>query len=116
MNSSTPRDTAAFLWDVRRACELISEFVRGKSFDDYTDDVLLRSAVERQFQIVGEALNRLSRVDPDLASRIPDLARIVAFRNILVHGYATVNHAVVWRAATVQVVELRAVVDRHLDS
>ncbi|WP_223839911.1 DUF86 domain-containing protein [Saccharopolyspora pogona] len=42
--------------------------------------------VERQFEIVGEALNQLSKVDADLAAKVPDLPRIVAFRNILIHA------------------------------
>lgn len=61
---------------------------------------MLRSAVERQFEIIGEALNQLSKVDAQLAMLIPDLGRIVAFRNILIHGYATVDDALVWQALT----------------
>lgn len=79
-------ETPALLWDARRASERVLEFVDGRSWDDYQRDVLLRSAVERQFQIVGEALNRLGKVDPDLAGEVPDLRRIVAFRNVLVHA------------------------------
>lgn len=56
--------------------------------------------MERQFEIVGESLNRLSRVDPENAASIPDLPRMVAFRNILIHGYATVDDAFVWDVAT----------------
>jgi uncharacterized protein with HEPN domain len=55
-----------------------------------------RSAVERQFEIVGEALRQLRDVDPDAAAAIPELARIVAFRNILIHGYASVDDRLVW--------------------
>ena len=69
-------------------------------------DPLLRSAVERQFEIIGEALNQLSKLDADLAAGIPDLRRIVAFRNILIHGYATVDDALVWQALTEKLPDL----------
>lgn len=72
------------LWDARRAAELIRGFVAGKTWDEYTADPMTSSAVERQFEVIGEALNRLSRIDPTTAADIPDLARIVAFRNVLI--------------------------------
>jgi uncharacterized protein with HEPN domain len=53
--------------------------------------------VERQFEIVGEALNQFARLEPTVADEIADLGRIVAFRNILIHGYATVDDAIVWQ-------------------
>jgi uncharacterized protein with HEPN domain len=90
-------DPRRYLWDAVRAAELARSFAAGRSFADYQSDAMLRSAVERQFEIVGEALNQLSKVAPDIAANIPDLPRIVAFRNILVHGYATVDHALVWQ-------------------
>lgn len=52
--------------------------------------------MERKFEIIGEALAQLSKLDRALAQRIPDLPQIVAFRNQLIHGYATVNTATVW--------------------
>lgn len=61
-----------------------------------TKQNLLRSGVERQLAIVGEALNRLRKIDPTTASAIADLSRVVGFRNVLVHGYATVDNRVVW--------------------
>ena len=57
---------------------------------------MLRAAVEREFEIVGEALARLAKDDPDVASEITEFRRIVAFRNILIHGYAEVDHRLVW--------------------
>ena len=69
----------------------------GKTFADFDADLILRSAVERQFEIVGEAFARLSREDPTIAAQIPDLRAIIAFRNILIHGYATIDRARVWR-------------------
>ena len=89
-------DARKLLWDAHRAGERVAAFTGGKSFDEYRADVLLRSAVERQLEIVGEALNQLARADPDPAHAIPDLRRMVGFRNVLVHGYASVDDRIVW--------------------
>ena len=74
-------DAKKYLWDVREAAGRINRFINGRTFDDYLNDEMLRAAVERQFEITGEALSQLSKRGPDKAKRIPDLARIVAFRN-----------------------------------
>jgi uncharacterized protein with HEPN domain len=71
----------------------------------------LRSAVERQFEIAGEALRQLARLDTALAAKIPDLREIVAFRNILIHGYALIDRARVWRVVQVDLPELREVLN-----
>lgn len=97
------RDPRTYIWDARRAAELIGTFVAERSWDDYQADAMLRSAVERQFEIVGEALNNLRQTDATLAEQITDLSRIVAFRNLLIHGYATVNDRIVWEVATERV-------------
>ena len=89
-------DARKLLWDAQQAAERINRFTTGKAFTDYEQDEFLRSAVERQFEIVGEALGRLAKVDPETASQITDLARIVAFRNVLIHGYASVDNQLVW--------------------
>lgn len=60
----------ARLYDIRRAAELIEGFVGGRSFDDLAGSALLRSAVERQLQIIGEAVGRIAALDPDVASRL----------------------------------------------
>ena len=72
---------------------------------------MLRSAVERQFEIVGEALNRLSKLDESVASKISDIARIVAFRNILVHAYAQIDDRVVWGVVEANLATLITEVD-----
>ncbi len=74
----------------------------------------MRSAVERQFEIIGEALNRLSKVDPDLARRVPDLREIVSFRNLLIHGYGAIDHTRAWRIAEALLPALRKTVSSLL--
>ena len=85
------RDPCAFLWDVRDAVLAIQGFVAGMDSAAYEANAMAQAAVERKFEIIGEALNQLSKFDGTLAARIPELAQIVAVRNQLIHGYATVR-------------------------
>lgn len=98
----------------RKAVRLIAQFVADRTWHDHESDTMLRSAVERQFEIIGEALNRLSRLDRDTATLIPDLPRIVAFRNVLIHGYAVIDNEFVWEVATTPVNDLAALLGRLL--
>jgi len=84
------------LEDVRLAAAAALEFAQGKTYEDYCSQAMLRSAVERQFEIMGEALNRLRKSDPALAESIEHCKRIIAFRNILIHGYDVIDDRVVW--------------------
>jgi len=85
-----------FVYDAAEACRCLQKFVQGCGKSEYEADDLLRSAVERQFTIIGEALHRAMELDPALVDRITDVRKIVAFRNILVHGYAQIEHETVW--------------------
>ncbi|HXZ89230.1 MAG TPA: DUF86 domain-containing protein [Candidatus Binataceae bacterium] len=91
-----PPETKKYLEDIARAAELIAQFTAGKTFADYMQDPMLRAAVERQFEIVGEALLRLAKRDEIVAARIGEHQRIIAFRNILIHGYNNVDDLLVW--------------------
>jgi uncharacterized protein with HEPN domain len=90
------RDPRTYLADVVEACERTLRFVEGRTYDDYLRDDLLRSAVERQFGIIGEAMSRLASAAPEIAERITDHQRVIAFRNTLIHNYDAVKHAIVW--------------------
>ncbi len=103
---------AKYLWDAQRAAERVARFTAGRTCEDYLGDEMLRSAVERQFEIIGEAFTGLRRVDPNLAATIPDLPRIVAFRNVLIHGYATVDSRLVWGVVEGKLAELLTLLTR----
>jgi uncharacterized protein with HEPN domain len=91
-------DSPKLLEDVRVAAEFILRVTRGKTLADYRANELLRPAVERHFEIIGEALNRLSKRDPQAAAQIPDHPQIIAFRNVLIHGYDVIDDRRVWDA------------------
>ena len=89
-------ESRKYLEDVRQAVVAVAQFTAGRDFVQYQQDALLRSAVERQFEIIGEALRRVSALDPSTALRITDHQRIIAFRNVLSHAYGQVDHRLVW--------------------
>lgn len=102
------------LLDVVNACEAIAAFTEGKDFTAYEGDHLLRSAVERQFEIIGEALNRSVTVEPSLAGKIPDLHRIVGLRHRLIHGYDNVDDEILWDALQTKLESLKSQVESAL--
>jgi uncharacterized protein with HEPN domain len=110
------REPAAFLWDVIEAASRIREFVLEHNFETFTASVLVQSAVERQFEIIGEALKQLSKVAPEVASKIPDCGQIIAFRNILIHGYAVLDKAIVWKVIHEHLLALEKTVQHLLDA
>lgn len=104
-------DARKLLWDARQAAERVARFTSGKTFAEYEADDYFRSAVERQFEIIGEAFSQLSRVDSATAAAIPHLPRIVAFRNVLIHGYASVDNKLVWGVVETHLGALRAALE-----
>ena len=81
-----PHDPRKCLEDIRRAASLILTATRPQTREAYLQDEILRAAVEREFEIIGEALNRLRKIDIALAEQIPEHRRVIAFRNLLAHA------------------------------
>lgn len=88
--------TKKLLLDVREAGESILQIPAGKTLAEYSRSRVLRRAVEREFEIIGEALNRLAQIDPVTAASVSELRKIVDFRNRIIHGYDTIDDTVVW--------------------
>ncbi len=85
-----------YLYDINEACDLIINFIDGLKFDNYCMDRMVQSAVERQFEIIGEALSKVIKIDSAVLSNITNYRKIINFRNALIHGYASVSNDIVW--------------------
>lgn len=88
------------LFDILQAAEEIQSFIQGMDFKAYHNSSVTQRAVERDFEIVGEALNRIKKIDENVLQNISEHQRIIGFRNILIHGYDIVDEQVVWKAIT----------------
>jgi uncharacterized protein with HEPN domain len=91
-------ELAKCLLDARGACRAISEFTKEHTFDDYRQDLLLRSAVERQFEILGEAFSRIEAIDVTFRDQLLEMGAIIGMRNRIIHGYDAVDDSIVWDA------------------
>jgi uncharacterized protein with HEPN domain len=92
MESKSPK----LLEDIRDAAAFVRQATADKTLDDYRGNRLLRQAVERNFEIIGEAVGRLAKLDPKTAAGIGEYQRIISFRNILIHGYDLIDDTQVW--------------------
>jgi uncharacterized protein with HEPN domain len=90
----------------------LEQFGRGKALDDLLTDRALQRMFERDFEILGEAMNRLLRAAPGLEFRITDARRIISLRNILSHGYDSVDHRILWAAFVDHLPRLKTEIDR----
>lgn len=101
------RDPRSFLSDICDACDRTLSRIDNKILDDYRADETLRLACERLLGIVGEAISQLRRWRPDLAAQISSVERIIAFRNVLIHGYFKIVDDIVWEIMTRELPVLR---------
>ena len=105
-------DPRVLLADVERAGTDIERFIEDMDRGAYIGDSRTQAAVERKFEIIGEALNRLHQTHPEIADRVPRLREVVGFRNLLIHGYANVIPERVWDYAENDLPGLRKAVQK----
>jgi uncharacterized protein with HEPN domain len=107
-------EAKSLLHDVLGAIRSVRAFVQGRSFEEYKCDEMLRSAVERKLEIIGEALSILHKKEPETAKMLPEHRAAISFRNILIHGYSRVEDEIVWSVVTTRLDQLEAGVKRLL--
>ena len=94
------RSREKYLHDMLDSCRFLLGFTDGESVSRFENDRAFRSAVERELQIIGEAMVQLYAIDRATAERIPEHRRIIGFRHVLVHGYDAIESEVVWHVVT----------------
>jgi len=99
------KQDAAYLWDMLDAAKAVSEFILSRSYKDYQMDRMLRSAVERNIEIIGEAARHVSDAYKEIHPEIP-WKSIIGQRNILVHEYGEVKYERIWAVASGRIPEL----------
>lgn len=103
-----------YLYDIKVAAKKIQRFTQNKAESDYHADELLQAGTERQFEIIGEAIGQLHKIDSSAAESIPNVRKMISFRNILIHGYASVDSFIVWGVVEENLTDLLACVETLL--
>ena len=102
------RELSAYLYDIVEACDAIEDVMTGVTLEDYRKKRSVRSSVEREFIIIGEALRRISVLDSCLFMTISNSRSIVDFRNLLTHNYGAINDDAVYGLVYSDLIVLRA--------
>jgi uncharacterized protein with HEPN domain len=97
------RNPQKYLYDIVDCCEFVLEMTKDKTVEDYKNDRVFRSALERELQIVGEAMLQLDNMSPELSEHIAQHRGIIGFRHVLVHGYDSLDPDTVWNVVETKV-------------
>jgi len=97
-----------YLFDIKLAIEEIDSYFENgpRKFDNYKRNSLLKRAIERNLEIIGEALNRILKEDPDFP--IENAKRIIGLRNQIIHGYDSISDENIWGILTIHLPKLKS--------
>jgi uncharacterized protein with HEPN domain len=103
------------LYDIKIAAEEIDSFFKTESrdFKNYKGNSLLKRAIERNLEIIGEAMTRILKEDPDFY--LENAKRIIGLRNQIIHGYDTVSDESIWGIITIHLPKLKTEVDSLIE-
>ncbi len=97
------RNPKKYLYDIINCSEFVLKLTEGKTVDDYNNDRVFRSALERELQIIGEAMLQLDRMSPETVEKISEHRSIIGFRHVLVHGYDSLDPDTVWNVVETKI-------------
>lgn len=100
------REVAKLFHDVLVASQELDGFLNSATMEKFYQDRSLQLIAEREFEIIGEALARLRRLDKDLIDQIPDSLRIIGMRNVITHGYDVLDYEILWDAYALHLPQL----------
>ena len=98
-----PRDPKKYLYDIVNCSEFVLQLTKDKTVDDYKKDRVFRSALERELQIIGEAMLQLDHISPETVDKISEHRSIIGFRHVLVHGYDSLDPDTVWNVVETKI-------------
>ncbi len=108
------REISKHLFDIKISIDSINEYLgRKRNFFEYQNNKLLRRGIEREIEIIGEAMSRALKIDPDL--EITNARQIVDTRNWVIHGYDKVDDVVVWAIVSKHLPILKSEVEKLLN-
>lgn len=100
-----------YLFDIEQSISDVKSYIAAvKSLEDYENDKLIRRAVERELEIIGEALSRILKIAPGI--KIPNAKKIISLRNKIIHGYDDVDNVIIYTVATKHLDILKEDIDR----
>ena len=103
-----------YLYDVQQSIDSIFEYLGSKrDFFEYEQNKQLRRAVERELEIIGEAVNHLLALDENIA--IDNARRIVDLRNFVIHGYDKVDNVIIWGVISRDLPKLKQQIDKLME-
>ena len=108
------REAGKLLHDILTACDHITQFTNNMDWQSWHGNIQVQAAVERKFEKIGEGLNRLRRQHPELASQVPEIGKMVDFRNFLIHEYHRVDPEIVWRIVKDNLPDLQITIQKLL--
>ena len=108
------REIKKYLFDIVTSIDSVNEYLgESRNFFEYQDNKLLRRGIEREIEIIGEAISRILKLDPNI--HINNARKIVDTRNWVIHGYDKVDDVIIWGIITNHLPKLKKEIQGLLD-